>query len=356
MAKEYILSLVIIVLFLFSGCESFKQEDIKSDTLRIGFIGPLSGEYAGMGTSNLKSIELASKDYGDIEVFAQDSKFNPKDGINAYKKLRDINNIDCLIVLSTPVIEGLKPLIQKDKMPTIVIAQDMDASRDFVYHMAHSIFLPYRDLGSFLQKKNNSVFIVENTAWANEIVENFREGYGQEAKVMYYEKDDDPATILAKLKNAGYKTFSIDGTVSGLIGFYKKIDELRLDDDIEHVLNYNEVGNLKAGSFKDKINDDFFEGKVVVTINQSSSKDYRRRYEQEYNQTMPFFADFGYDAVSLFVMVDPRVKDWDSRMLNYSFKGVTGDVEWDEVGDRVPRIVKGVIRDGLFEREDVFVE
>ena len=63
------------------------------DTIKIGFVGPLTGETSTYGIPVKNTIELAIEDYNNsegakykVELLAEDSQGKETDAVNAYKK------------------------------------------------------------------------------------------------------------------------------------------------------------------------------------------------------------------------------------------------------------------------------
>src|SRR5699024_4852112 len=66
----------------------------EGDTIKIGFVGPLTGETSTYGIPVKNTIELAIEDYNNsddakykVELLAEDSQGKETDAVNAYKKL-----------------------------------------------------------------------------------------------------------------------------------------------------------------------------------------------------------------------------------------------------------------------------
>lgn len=90
-----ILMVVAMLAACFTGCAGGSSD--SSDTLLIGGIGPLTGDYANYGTSNRNGAQLAVDEINaaggvnsmKLELDFQDSAGDPDSAVNAYGKLVD---------------------------------------------------------------------------------------------------------------------------------------------------------------------------------------------------------------------------------------------------------------------------
>mgnify|MGYP006094432541 CR=1 FL=1 len=80
MKKKFIIILSYILIFFNSNLLSNEQ----SESLKIGLLAPLSGEYKELGDSMLFSLQLALNEINDDSVYIipQDSGYNDEDKLN----------------------------------------------------------------------------------------------------------------------------------------------------------------------------------------------------------------------------------------------------------------------------------
>lgn len=95
-----LLSILMVIAMLaacFSGCGKDKTSSGSSDTVLIGGIGPLTGDYANYGTSNRNGAQIAVDEINaaggvngmKLALDFQDSQADPDSAVNAYGKLVD---------------------------------------------------------------------------------------------------------------------------------------------------------------------------------------------------------------------------------------------------------------------------
>lgn len=95
---------VIIVLFVLMGVYSIYPSAGPSDdeeVIRIGVIGPLSGNFAYFGIQEQRGIELAAKqinnNHRNIELIYEDSVADPKNSVNAFNKLTNVDRVSFVL-------------------------------------------------------------------------------------------------------------------------------------------------------------------------------------------------------------------------------------------------------------------
>lgn len=97
---------VIVIILIIVGVSYFgknsKQSAVK-EPIKIGFVGPLSGEGASFGETEKNATELALQDINadpkspKFEVVYEDGKCNGKDATSAIQKLISIDNVKIIL-------------------------------------------------------------------------------------------------------------------------------------------------------------------------------------------------------------------------------------------------------------------
>lgn len=101
--------------------------DAADRAIRVGYIVPLSGPQASQGGENVNAVKLYLEETKmtlggrKVEVFYEDTKFQPAPGLEAVKKLVGLNKIDLLMGLqSTGVAYAIRDYIIENKVPLII--------------------------------------------------------------------------------------------------------------------------------------------------------------------------------------------------------------------------------------------
>ncbi len=129
---------------------------LAEPNLKIGFLGPLTGNAAILGADALPAIQIAieeEKEIGtDIELFIEDDQYLAAKSIAAYKKLTQIDNIDALVLLTYGGLFALKDAIERDK---ILMIDTLDCDQEIAKIEARNIFCLSKgteDLGEVIAK------------------------------------------------------------------------------------------------------------------------------------------------------------------------------------------------------------
>ena len=76
------------------------QEEVStgSDVIKIGWMGPLSGEAASYGESIKRGVELAKKEMNvDVEIIFEDTKCDVDEAASAAQKLINVDQVVAII-------------------------------------------------------------------------------------------------------------------------------------------------------------------------------------------------------------------------------------------------------------------
>lgn len=109
--------ITIALLLLFGAC-TFDSTDSSVETIRIGFIGPLSGDAAVFGIAGKNSLELAVEklharaDEQNFVVFYEDGKCTGVDAAVAAQKLVNINKVQAIFTTCSAETLATAPITE----------------------------------------------------------------------------------------------------------------------------------------------------------------------------------------------------------------------------------------------------
>ena len=123
-----LISLLILTYLLFSinSAASAQTNNLENkDTLKVGVLLPLSGEFQNIGESLLKSIQLALYDISNenIKIYPKDSKGN---ALNTYEAAKEFEEEGIEIVIGPIFYESLERLNEIDKITFISLTNKTD--------------------------------------------------------------------------------------------------------------------------------------------------------------------------------------------------------------------------------------
>jgi branched-chain amino acid transport system substrate-binding protein len=107
-----------------------------AETIRIGYLGPLTGIFTQAGKDMLDGLKLALEQVNyqaggrKIELFEEDTEGNSATAIAKYRKLVDHDKIHVLTgILLVNVGNSLVPLIERDQVPTLFLTTPDDLTK-----------------------------------------------------------------------------------------------------------------------------------------------------------------------------------------------------------------------------------
>jgi branched-chain amino acid transport system substrate-binding protein len=115
-----------MTMVLFAGCGSSKSTESK--TIKIGYIGALSGDTAVWGQAGLNGAKLTAKDINaaggilgkQVEIVALDGRGQPVDSVNAFNKLSDDKDVVAVIGTNFSSCNiAMAPIADSKKIPLI---------------------------------------------------------------------------------------------------------------------------------------------------------------------------------------------------------------------------------------------
>ena len=169
---------------------------VAGDTIKIGYIGPLTGEVASIGDPGLAGAKLAIKEINDaggllgkkVELVSEDDKCS-SDGINAMTKLV---NVDKVVAITGPDCSASAgsalPVAQNAKVPTILrwaSAAKLTGVGNFIFRIYPSDAFQSKYAAGYiyskLAKKNAAVIYVKND-WGQGMRDGFVEAFSHQTE------------------------------------------------------------------------------------------------------------------------------------------------------------------------------
>jgi len=362
-----IAAILIIAFLLISGLNNAVNQD---KTIKIGYIGPITGPSAVLGMDAIKAIEIAVDEANakggvngkKIELIAEDDKYLSKDTVNAYNKLVNVDKVK-IILIST--YGGVFAVADKAKVDGVVVIDPLDCNKD----LANA-------------DKNIFCLATETESIGTSLAQNLTQSGGKKAAILYSTKD----SFMSIVANAFDSEFSKNDGVTMKEGFnyddtdYRsqllKIKEYNPDALV--ILGHDEQGFIMKQARELGINVQFMttgtitspiaqqnaNGKAEGTLlaywdsakNGSNVKDFETKFATKAGRPaiLPLTTHPAYDTVKILTdIVLPKISGningnkVSSELLKVSnYQGVTGVVTIDKDGgarikESVFKLVKG---------------
>ena len=374
--KKIIIGIVAVVLIVV-GISYFSKnssQPTSQEPIKIGFIGPLSGDAATYGELIKKATMLAVDEINssggvngkEMEVIYEDGKCSGKDATSAARKLIDIDKIKVITgVTCSGELLSIAPVTEQNEVIVLSPAASSPTitnAGDFIFRNNPSDADGGRVLaGLIIQKYKKVAIISENTDYAqafkNVFIENFKNAGG----IVIADEDFIPGTkdfrsIVSKIKPLDFEALLINPQVESAAGtIMNQARELGITAPF--------YGNIALGGSKVlEIAGKNAEGTILTDIpglkqdNQKAQK-FLADFKEKYGPlSFEFYVGAAYDdiyilkeAISSIGMDTKKIRDYLYSLKDY--KGVIGSYGFDKNGDLtgISSVVKQVVNGKLVE-------
>lgn len=334
----------------------FLSKPSKPDTLEIGVISGTVGEWGFVGENFNRGLMLAHKEWlenhpnSQVRLIIEEDEFDGKKGLSAYQKLVNIDNIDALINLTTFTLDNIYDLVSKTDIPVAqAFIQSQEEKDDNILQLWPGTIPGQIELGKTVKEKgyeNVVVLVAQTSSGYQKFADGFKKGYNgnvTEIKVPADESGLRTIALKSLSSNPDAIVFIIDPKTGGLL--LKEIEALK-KTPVRYVFDSNIVGGFE--NYTSLLSDpNVLNGSILFTIPSEFTEDFTNKYKAEYGQEPGLASDMGYDAFMLLMNnYSDDNKKWIENMKDYKAEGAGGEIKFDEVGVRIPRIVIGTIENG----------
>ena len=351
-----VLAMLLVLTAVLSGCGA-KEE--AASVIKIGAMGPLTGDYSMYGTSVVEGAKLAAKEINaaggingqQVEIIAYDSKGDKTEAVNAYNRMRDQDGVVGVVggTFSGTTL-AIKEIAVGDNMPIL----SPTATNSEVTLNAPNIFRAcYTDP---YQGAVAAVFAAENlSATKAAVLYNIEDPYSEGLAVAFNEKfaelgtvtnyegytknDADFRAILTKIAAENPDVIFIPDYIAKVGVVLSQIKELGLTmipiggdgwDGIE-------------GDYADVAEGAYFANHYAKTDEAEIVQNFIKAYEAEYGSTPNALAALGYDSTYIMAEAIQRAGSTEHQAiideLNKTDRdSVAGHVKFDENGDPIKSI------------------
>lgn len=368
-STKIVLGLILVIVVLFVGYFLLRrpatppsEKPIESTkTIKIGFMGPLTGDAASYGESIKRGVDLAVKEMGlaNVSVIYEDSKCEAKDAVNAINKLI---NIDKVVAIVGDVCSGATlaaaPVAEKNKVVMISPASTspkITEAGDYIFRVVPSDALQGEFGAKLVIKKGYKKLAIlygneeYGVGFEKVLRENFKKLGGEVVASESFERGaTDLRTQIAKIKAAKPQAiYIISNSPDSAVSALRQLKELK----VGAVLFGSE--GLKSADIIDGAKE-AAEGLIVTSVT-SGTGDFISRHVKEYNLEPGPFAAFGYDAFKAIALAVKKgavnSEEIKKALYDLTFDGATGFVDFDANGDVGGNYDVFVAKEGKFVLE-----
>jgi len=223
--------IIALVLVLIVGGVIYNNSTKSSETIRIGYIGPLSGGAAILGIEASQSITLAVDEVNaaggingkQVELIIEDDQYDTAKSVSSYNKLVNEDNVKT-IIMST--YGGVFAVSDKAKTDGVLIVDVLDCDKD-IAGLSDNVFC-----------------IAKETKDLADVIADYSKEEGYESIGIIHATSDSfmpSVALLFEERIGGNADVQIEGYVPGTADFKTSLLKLK-DKDAIVFLGYSEIG------------------------------------------------------------------------------------------------------------------
>ncbi len=365
-----ILIIAVIVAVVLISTGGRQQSSGQKELIKIGFIGPLTGDAAVYGLPLKNMVELAVEEINsqggingkNLEVIYEDGKCNGKDGATAMQKLVNVDNVEVVLggFCSSESL-GAEPIATENKVFLFSLGSsspDLTGKSRFFARDYPSDATQGKVLAEVAIKNNwkKTAFIQEQLDYPLGVYRAFTAEYeklgGTVVKEEFPSQTTDFRSILTKLKVENPDILFVDTQTPAVAErILNQLQELNWKPQIM-------VSDAVSGEPSTvKRNSAILEGALAAEFgideNNPKFKGMLEAYKKKYGTDAPYlsYAQTEYDGVYIIRDAIKSVGYDGEKIAGYvrnlkDWQGASGSVTIGENGDRTGGHVPKIIRDG----------
>ncbi len=347
--------LVVFVLVLsLVGCGSGNDKNLEADTIILGFMGPLTGDYSIYGETTREGIDLALEEINaaggvlgkQLRLVPYDTKGDKTEAVNAYNRLRDNDKMVALLggTLSGDTL-AIKEIAIADNMPILTPTGTHLEITLKAKNIFRACFIdPYQgETAAVFATKNlnaKKAAILYNTtdAYSEGLSTSFKAKFEESGEVInvegYSQNDSDFRSVLTKIAASNPDVLYLPEYYSKAGQILTQFKELNIDIPVIGPDGYDGIEE----DYADVAEGHYFTNHFAKTDEAKIVQNFIENYTNKWGSSPTTFAALGYDAAYIMAEAIKSAGNTESESLNKAIAatqivGVTGNVVFDPNGD-----------------------
>ena len=394
--KKKLLSLLLaaIMIFTLAACGGGSTDNDSADeadeavtdsdgeTIKIGQIGPQTGEVAVYGITALQGIELAIEEINadggvlgrQLELISEDDKGDPTEAVTLYNKLAD-ENVDAIIgAITSKPSDAIATNSTEDGIPIITPTGTMASITEGKDNVFRTCYIdPYQGeiLAQFAADSLNATkaAVLRNTSddYSNGVADAFiakaeelgieivgDEGYGAD--------DVDFAVQLTNISQNNPEVLLVPEYYEKDVLIAKQVQDLGMDVQIIGPDGWDGVLDVVDADSLESLEGVYFANHYSLDDESEIVQNFVTNYSDAYGENPSAFAALGYDTVYLLKAAweDADSTDYEATieaLKGIELEGVTGNLVFGENNNPIKASSIIVIEDGAYKfHESIIVE
>jgi len=345
--------------------------------IKIGYIGPLTGDAASYGSDTLNGTLMKVDELNAaggingrmIKLIVEDAKCTGVDAASAAQKLVNVNKVVAIVggqcsgeTLGAAPISEAAGIVQ---ISAVSSSPDVTDAGDFIFRDYPSDALKTQAMAKYFKEKgyNKVAIITENTDFAVAFRDALVKNVGEDAMVMdelVEPNTKDFRTLITRLKNVEFDVFFPNGQTVGTIG--PMMQQFR-EQGFEQPAVSHDVA-LDASILE--IAPDAVEGMQAIGVPLlGEGTDFGKEFLEKYGEAQAAlaFAAHAYDAMGVLAEAMGSVGTDGEKIRDYfynldGYDGVVGRFSFDENGDvlGIPYVLYEVKEGEWVKISDILVD
>ncbi len=354
--KKYIFLIIMVIL---SACSDRGKE---THGALIGVVLPLTGKYASYGQGTKQGIELAAEDIrnggGQIQLYYEDSKSTPKDGVSAGLKLINLHHVDAVIGdIASEITLALAPILEEKHVILFSpgsSSPSLTNAGDYIFRNWISDAYEGRYLAEFIKSKLPEMkkvsVIYANNDYGIGLKKEFANTFGSILSEDAFNTDTKSfLPILTKIKQKNPDGVFMIGYHQDYATILKQAKEINFSVQFFSSVSFQDEKVLQLAG-------DAANG-VIYSIPESSTNDgekmaFTERFEKRFGNAPSVFALHAYDATRILSAGMQDTKNVENlKAYLYGIKdydGLSGKTTIDSNGDVIKPVTIKTVRNGRF--------
>lgn len=359
------------------------NQSVDSDSIILGTMGPLTGENAIYGITTLNGINLAIEEKETVlgkpvELLSVDDKADQTEAVKAYNKFINNDNVTAIVGATTSGASlSVAVTSVKDNTPIITptgTVPEITTSGENVFRACYTDPKQGEIMAKFAYESLGltKIAIIENTdsSYSSGLTESFTRAFvelGGEiiSNEGYTGADKDFKAQLTKIAATNPEALFIPDYYTQVYLIASQAKESGLDnviflggdgwDGMHTIFEKDENGEIKDASI---IENSYFCSHYSIDDTEPEVQAFVEAYRGKYGEDPTAFAALGYDAANIMMNAIETAGSTDSQAIidsikSTAYKGVTGEITFDENGDPIKEVSILKIEGGkykLFEK------
>lgn len=309
---KIIVWIIVIVLVIWGISSISKDGGTGADTIKIGFVGPLTGDLANMGENARAATQIAVDEINNaggilgkkLEVVYEDDACNGATGANAVSKLINTDKVVAVLGgLCSGATLGEAPISEAAKVPQLSYCSTnptISQAGDYIFRDVPSDLFQAKYAAEYLMnkgKKNVALLTIKND-WGDGLNKAFTDAFAKVGgKIIITQSFDSDVKdlkgqlvqIKAKNPDAVYFVSYTDGTIAGLKQAYDLGIKAQFfgADAWDDAKVWSELGSLGDGA-------------MFTVVGTNSSDEFKEKMKTKLSKDdLVYCSNYAYDGLKI---------------------------------------------------------